>query len=55
MPCLPQLGRDTVMNEAATGSVTEWDLDTAADVTEHVTFVGNDEDVTWVRVRRERP
>ena len=49
------LGLDTVMNEAATGSVTEWDLDTAADVTEHVTFVGNDEDVTWVRVRRKRP
>ncbi|MDA3021171.1 MAG: hypothetical protein O2943_00630 [Actinomycetota bacterium] len=49
------LGLDAVMSEATSGGVTEWDLDTAADATEQVTFVGNDEDVTWVRVKREHP
>lgn len=48
------LGLDSVIGSGA-GGETEWDLDSSADVTEHKTFVGNDEDVTWVRVKRERP
>jgi len=53
MGAMQALGLDVLVNQAANGGATEWDLDTAVDVTSHETFVGNDEDVTWVRVKRE--
>ena len=49
------LGLDELVNQAANSGATEWDLDTSVDVTSHETFVGNDEDVTWVRVKRKDP
>ena len=55
MGAMQALGLDALVNQAANGGATEWDLDTSVDVTSHETFVGNDEDVTWVRVKREDP
>ncbi|GDX31509.1 hypothetical protein LBMAG15_04430 [Actinomycetes bacterium] len=55
MGAMRALGLDALVNQAGAGGVTEWDLDNSANVTERVTFVGNDEDVTWVRVKRQRP
>jgi hypothetical protein len=53
MGAMQALGLDALVNQAANSGATEWDLDTSVDVTSHETFVGNDEDVTWVRVKRE--
>lgn len=53
MGAMRALGLDTLVNQAANSGATEWDLDTSVDVTSHETFVGNDEDVTWVRVKRK--
>ncbi|MSO27571.1 MAG: hypothetical protein EXQ60_05840 [Candidatus Nanopelagicales bacterium] len=55
MGTMRALGLDAIVNQAGNGGVTDWDLDTSVNVKEPVTFVGNDEDVTWVRVKREHP
>jgi hypothetical protein len=55
MGAMRALGLDALVNQAANSGATEWDLDTSANMKNHETFVGNDEDVTWVRVKREDP
>lgn len=55
MGAMRALGLDALVNQAASSSSAEWDLDTSVNKKNHETFVGNDEDVTWVRVKREDP